>query len=316
MSVSDIFTYLKGIAEQPFSMFLDSDKRMFVPYLLSALVISLLVYIITKRSEGFFKYLFNKKVWMTPSTVVDGGFVFFNALVKVTIVSPLIVSSIYLAQDVEDFSYRFMGPSSFGLSKMSIIVFYTVTLTIMKDFTSYLMHLMMHKVPFLWAFHKVHHSATRLTPLTQYRIHPVELILNNLTSLFIFALVTGFFNYVANGDIKVYEVLGANVFLLGFHFLGSNLRHSHVKLKYPSFIESFFISPYQHQIHHSDNPKFFNKNMGSLLAVWDYLFGTLAKSKEIKHIRFGLGSKENKQMEGFFSNLLKPFRALFQKQRG
>ena len=46
-----------------------------------------------------------------------------------------------------------------------------------------------------------------------------------------------------------------------------------------SYDEYLLISPYQHQIHHSDNPKHFNKNMGSKLAIWDWMFGTLVLSK-------------------------------------
>ena len=76
-------------------------------------------------------------------------------------------------------------------------------------------------------------------------------------------------------------------------FFGANLRHSHVKLKYPSILEHIFISPYQHQIHHSSNSKHFDKNMGSKLAVWDYLFGTLILSKETSKLRFGLGKEKN-----------------------
>ena len=67
-------------------------------------------------------------------------------------------------------------------------------------------------------------------------------------------------------------------------FFGANLRHSHVKLKYPSFLEYIFISPHQHQIHHSDNPIHFNKNMGSKLAIWDWLLGTLVLSLSLIHI--------------------------------
>ena len=79
-----------------------------------------------------------------------------------------------------------------------------------------------------------------------------------------------------------------------FLLFGANLRHSHVKLRYPKIIEYLLISPYQHQIHHSDNPKHFNKNMGSKLAIWDWMFGTLVLSKSASKIKFGIGKETRK----------------------
>ena len=41
----------------------------------------------------------------------------------------------------------------------------------------------MHKIPILWEFHKIHHSATSLNPITQYRLHPLELLINTLENI-------------------------------------------------------------------------------------------------------------------------------------
>ena len=116
----------------------------------------------------------------------------------------------------------------------------------------------------------------------------------------------GLFDFFANERVSVYTFMGVNVLNFTFLFLGSNLRHSHVKLKYFSFIETIFISPYQHQIHHSNNPIHFNKNMGSKLAIWDYFFGTLIKSEEVSNLEFGLG-KETKRFDTLFKNIINPF---------
>jgi sterol desaturase/sphingolipid hydroxylase (fatty acid hydroxylase superfamily) len=313
MILEKIIPELLKIVSLPFSMLLEPSKRLFYPFLISGLLICFIVFIIEKRKGNFLNYVFNKKVWFSNSTWVDCCLIFFNTIIKVVIISPLFVISIYTAQYVSDLSYRFMGDPSSNNNITTIIIAYTVSLVVFKDFTTYLVHSLMHKVPLLWEFHKVHHSATRLTPLTQYRIHPFELIINNLVSLLVIGLITGFFNYLVQGTIQVYQVLGANIVLLIFNFLGSNLRHSHVKLKYPEFLESTFISPYQHQIHHSDNPKFFNKNMGSIFAIWDFLFGTLAKSKEISKINFGLGRKENEKMRTPTNNVLGPIKTIIKR---
>ena len=123
---------------------------------------------------------------------------------------------------------------------MRPIIFYTITLTLVNDFLSYLIHFALHKIPILWEFHKVHHSATTMNPMTQYRIHPVELILNNARGIIGFGVVTGIFDYYSNHELDTVVFIGANIFTFLFMFFGANLRHSHVKLKYPSFRVYFY----------------------------------------------------------------------------
>ena len=103
--------------------------------------------------------------------------------------------------------------------------------------------------------------------------------------------------------------MGVNVFHFVFIFLGANLRHSHVKLKYPKFLEYILISPFQHQIHHSNNPKHFNKNMGSKLALWDWILGTLVLSKSVGRISFGV-DKDNSKFDNLFKSLFNPFKSI------
>ena len=54
------------------------------------------------------------------------------------------------------------------------LVVFTLLLQLVTDFTSYLMHLAQHRVPALWAFHRVHHSALVLNPFSNYREHPID----------------------------------------------------------------------------------------------------------------------------------------------
>jgi sterol desaturase/sphingolipid hydroxylase (fatty acid hydroxylase superfamily) len=169
----------------------------------------------------------------------------------------------------------------------------------------------MHKVPFLWEFHKIHHSATTLNPITQYRLHPVELILNNLSYFVVSAILMGVGDYFYQGVINQAVYAEVNIFAMLFLFWGSNLRHSHVKLRYFNFVERLVISPFQHQIHHSNNPAHFDKNLGAKFALWDWLFGTLIRSEKQKTLRFGLGSKESSHYDTFLKTLYQPFKKIF-----
>ena len=98
--------------------------------------------------------------------------------------------------------------------------------------------------------------------------------------------MSGVFLYLFGAMIGIVDILGVNLFLFIFSLAGSNLRHSHIKIKYPAILENLFISPYQHQIHHST--KYPHKNFGGYLAIWDSIFGTLKHSKDVKKIRFGV----------------------------
>ena len=57
-------------------------------------------------------------------------------------------------------------------------------------------------------------------------------------------------------------------------------------------MEHFFISPAQHQVHHSTDEAHFNKNYGTWLAIWDWMGGSLYVTGQKETLRFGLGKEE------------------------
>ena len=88
--------------------------------------------------------------------------------------------------------------------------------------------------------------------------------------------------------MSYYHILSINIFGFAFNFLGSNLRHSHIPLSF-GFFEKLFISPKQHQIHHSQNISHFDKNYGVSLSIWDRLIGSLVTSDQVSQkMVFGL----------------------------
>jgi len=294
------------------SYFIDPDKRINILYLLSSLILAFYVFKTSKIRGSFWRYIFNKRVWLGRSAVVDYIFFFFNGLLKVLLLGPYIIFGFYIAFYINEYLLQIFGYPEFSLSITKTLVLYTITLTIVNDFFSYFIHYLMHKIPFLWEFHKTHHSATTLNPLTQYRIHPIELIINNVRNILVFGFITGIFDYLSHHQIDKIMFLGVNVFTFFFFFFGANLRHSHVKLKYPKLIEYIFISPFQHQIHHSKKKIHFNKNMGSKFAIWDYLFGTLVLSKSTSRLNFGIPNEDLKY-DSAIENFSNPFIKIFNK---
>jgi hypothetical protein len=67
------------------------------------------------------------------------------------------------------------------------------------------------------------------------------------------------------------------------------LQHSQLWISFPGLWGRLFMSPAHHQVHHSSNPDHFNKNLGSCLAVWDWMFGTLyVPGRAAEKLSFGV----------------------------
>ena len=305
-----IFNFISDLLSNSIGYLVNPNKRVFFPYLITSALLAFYVYKKSDSQKSFISFLLPSKYWLSKSAQTDYKILLLNSIVKFTLLSPLLL----LATSIALFSYDFLV-DTFGLymeshNKVVGVLLFTLCLTIVSDFFSYLLHLAMHKVPLLWEFHKTHHSATSLIPFTQYRIHPVELLLNNFKNIIVVSTITGIFFYYYGFNLQKSTVIGVNVLHFLFLSLGANLRHSHIKLPYYDFVEFLLISPYQHQIHHSNNPEHFNKNMGSKFAVWDLLFGTLLRSKQVDKVTFGLGDEEP-ESNSFRKNMIDPFRQIF-----
>lgn len=294
----------------PLSYFFSPEKRIFVGYLISSTLLAYFIYRKTKIANSFKAYIFNKKVWLSQSAKTDYAILILNGFVKIFIILPMLFLGTEIAESTCYILKELIGLPSFTLKPTVVVLLFTITLTVLNDFTSYLLHFLMHRVPFLWEFHKTHHSATVLNPITQYRIHPVELLINNLKNILVISIVTGFFFYLVSYQVEKMTILGVNIFSFLFLSFGANLRHSHVKLTYFDWLEYILISPFQHQIHHSNNSEHYNKNFGSKLAIWDNLFGTLLRSKQVSEIQFGL-SKDKSDLRSLKSNIFEPFNNIF-----
>ncbi len=311
--LKEIINIIEEGLKMPFYFLWNPSKRIYIGYIMTSIVLAFYVYKKSKRTQSFITYLLPKKIWNSASAKTDYISIFFNAFIKIIFIGPYLILGLYLAFYTNEFLMRQFGIPDFNFSATNLVIAYTITLLIFNDFTSYVVHYVQHKIPLLWEFHKTHHSATELNPLTQYRLHPIELIINNARGLLVFGLVAGVFDYLSVDNIDKLTFLGVNIFSFAFLVLGANLRHSHIKLTYFSKLEYLLISPFQHQIHHSNNPKHFDKNMGSKLAIWDWVFGTLVRSKEVGEIQFGLGLNQDKDYTTFWQNLYKPFAYIYKK---
>jgi len=269
--------------------FVNPHQRLFWLYIVSSLLIAS-VYLLLYPKER--KMNLSRELWWHPSATLDYRYFAISFFIKIWLVMPILIGANDVAFFTQDFLYNSFGFHLYkGLSYTEIMVLFTLVLFVASDFTRYWTHRFMHTIPLLWKFHKIHHSAEVLTPVTFYRVHPVENILFGLRFSLTIGVVTGIFIYFFGGMLSLKDVLGVNIIVFVFNLIGANLRHSHIKVKYFKWIENIFLSPYQHQIHHST--KFYNYNFGGYLAVWDLLFGTLKRSFEINKMKFGLEGKNH-----------------------
>lgn len=294
-----------------FEYLINPDKRTFWVYILSSLTIAIIFLYFNKKHK---KSNLSKALWLHPSAKLDYYYFILSYFIKIAMIFPIVVSANSVALEVRKQLYLEFGFNHINtISYEVVIILYTITLFVISDFTRYWLHRFLHTVPFLWEFHKVHHSAKVLNPLTFYRVHPLENILFGFRYSLSIGLTTGVFLYFFGSKIGVVEVIGANAFVFIFSLLGSNLRHSHIPLGYFSFLEKWFISPKQHQIHHSK--KFFDKNYGGYLSIWDRIFGTLKLSHEVSVLKFGLKKEQMQDYKTVLSLLVVPFSNILKRRR-
>jgi sterol desaturase/sphingolipid hydroxylase (fatty acid hydroxylase superfamily) len=91
-------------------------------------------------------------------------------------------------------------------------------------------------------------------------------------------------SYAFGPGAQPFTLFNGNVLLMAFLATYGHLRHSHMWIAFTGPAGRILQSPAHHQIHHSDHPAHWDKNLGFALAVWDWAFGTLhipARDREV-----------------------------------
>jgi sterol desaturase/sphingolipid hydroxylase (fatty acid hydroxylase superfamily) len=179
-----------------------------------------------------------------------------------------------------------MAPTAWDWTARAVI---TLALFLAYEFGYWVDHYIKHRVPALWELHKVHHSANVLTPLTVWRLHPLDgLIFSNILGVSL-GLTNGVASYLFGKPVATFSIDDTNVILVLFVHAYVHLQHTHLWIAFTGIAGRIFLSPAHHQIHHSNNPAHFDRNLGSCLAVFDWLFGTLyVPAKEPEPLTFGV----------------------------
>jgi len=175
------------------------------------------------------------------------------------------------------------------------------------EFAYWLDHYLSHKLPILWQFHRVHHSAESLSLLTNFRVHPIDTLVFAHIVVVVSGLAQGVARYVLGPGAHGWEIGGTNVVVMAGAIGLNHLQHSHLWITLGSRWGRWLLGPAHHQIHHSTDPRHFDRNFGSVLTMWDRLFGTFhMPAARREPLRFGL-EDAGLAPHGLWEALVTPF---------
>ncbi len=305
---------------EPFVALFGPSHRVHLPYLACSVGFVTLAWLFARRRAAcasLGRWLFPRKLFFHASSRFDVAWCVMRGLVHSVLVWPLRIGALGVSMAIAGFAVEHAGRSVLDapVDRTWLFVAFTVALFVADDLTRYMAHRAMHAIPALWEIHKVHHSAEVLTPLTLYRVHPIESALNQARGMLTTGLITGVFVWLYPGTLRAIEILGVDAIGFLWTMAGASLRHSHAFVTWPGPIERVFVSPAQHQVHHAKFAKVAS-NYGSALAIWDLAFGTLRIATHEKPPRIGLVRSERNHERTVVSGLVDPVRAALSRLVG
>jgi sterol desaturase/sphingolipid hydroxylase (fatty acid hydroxylase superfamily) len=169
---------------------------------------------------------------------------------------------------------------------------------ITMDFVIYVQHVMVHAIPLLWRFHRVHHADLDYDVTTGARFHTLEIILSMLikfaTILLLGPPVVG---------VIIFEVM-----------LNATAMFNHANIRLPDAVDRMLrwvlVTPDMHRVHHSVEDNETNSNFGFSLTWWDRLFGTYIAQPRAGQTGFTIGIhkyRDEKQVDRLPGMLMLPF---------
>ncbi len=174
----------------------------------------------------------------------------------------------------------------------------TIFMFLVEELGEYAYHFAEHKIPILWEFHKVHHSAHQLNPLTAKRIHPVSLFFSGATRGVMTGIAAG--GLVVIFGISATEALALSLVASKIFIIATldPLKHSHFRIGLGVF-DRVLVSPHMHQIHHSKSRPHWDKNFGTTISLFDWMFGTAYKPAKGEQPIYGISGYSNEKLQAY-----------------
>ena len=202
--------------------------------------------------------LFRKDFWL------DTFYMFFNFfLLNLFVLVALSNTAAEIFNDV-------LGVIGLTLSNFRLLDLNTLSFPvrififfIVVDFVQWWTHRLLHRVNFLWNFHKVHHSVKEMGFAAHLRYHWMEPVVYNSLRYIPLAIIGGF----SAQDVA---------FVHFFNITIGHLNHANINWDY-GWLKYIFNNPKMHIWHHSKElpeERKYGVNFGLTLSIWDYIFRT------------------------------------------
>ena len=249
--------------------------------IISLVIWSLEVLFPWRKEQKFFR----KDFWL------DGFYMFFNFFLFSIAISGIydLLEHLFYSVGLNPKSFAFVNILDFPLA-IQLLVFFVIL-----DFVQWVTHILLHKIPLFWQFHKIHHSVKEMGFAAHLRYHWMENILYKPLKTFGVMLLGGFEHEQAYIVHFIAVAIG--------HLNHANIKFSWGPLKY------LLNNPIMHLHHHAYAlPKGkFGVNFGISLSLWDYLFNTHHVPDSDGSIKIGFPGDE-KLPNSFLKQLLYGFK--------
>ncbi len=214
-------------------------------------------------------------------------------LTLITLTTSALLNSVLVAT-LADLEVR-----QFGLLRRQTLgpIAHTVAVLLILDLSFYFAHVAMHKLPFFWRFHSVHHADPAVDVTTTVRQHPVEALIR-YAFMAAFAVAIG----ASPAAFAVYRITSA---------LNGLPEHANVRVPIwlDGLLASFTTWPNVHKLHHSRSARETDTNYGNLLSFWDRIFRTFTPPHRVEHVRYGLDGFDEPAKQSALALLVDPFRS-------
>jgi len=222
---------------------------------------------------------------------LDSFYMFFNFFIFSIIISGFyqVMSVTFEAFNIGSKSLAIMDISKWAAGRQLLVFF------IILDFVQWFTHVLLHRYPFLWKFHKVHHSVKEMGFAAHLRYHWMENVFYKPLKTFGVMILGGF------EPEQAYIV----------HFIAitiGHLNHANIKITWGP-LKFLVNNPVMHLYHHAYTlPEGkFGVNYGISLSLWDYLFKTSYVPEDSGTIEIGFEG-DDKFPQDFISQSIYGFK--------
>jgi sterol desaturase/sphingolipid hydroxylase (fatty acid hydroxylase superfamily) len=167
------------------------------------------------------------------------------------------------------------------------------------DLFAYFAHVTMHKIAWLWRFHRVHHSDNEIDVTTAFREHPGETL------------------WRVGWHIAGVVVFGTPMWVLLTYLTLSalNAQFEHANIRLPATLDRWlrllFVTPNMHKVHHSRHLPETDMNYSNLLSIWDRLGRSYSHGPnfgpDVAEMHYGLDGFDDQDKQSVGGLLKMPF---------